>query len=293
MAKTYNDVFITVRNELRNIEAHQSSLEARLLLSSASGKNKEELTRDMSLFAEDEVGDKAQSMVKRRIKGEPLAYITGQWEFYGLPINVTPDVLIPRMDTETVAEIAIREAMKLEPGSRVLDLCCGSGCIGISVAANVPDVKVTMVDISNDVLKVAKGNVALNNLGGRVTCVEADVMMDPRPFLGAFDIIVSNPPYIPTDDLRSLDKSVIEYEPMSALDGGGDGMEFYRNIALVWKKVIKPGGCLIFECGIRQSKQVEYLLRVNGFEDIEIAKDSGDIERVALGRLPNIDCEEG
>lgn len=280
-------MFVSVRNALREIEAGQSSLEARILLSSASGKNKEELTRDMPMQISDEVESKAESMMRRRRRGEPLAYITGEWEFYGLPIKVTRDVLIPRADTEVTAGVVIGEALKLNPGSRVLDLCCGSGCIGIALAANAPNVKITMADISKEALNVAKSNVTLNGLSGRIACVEADVLKGPRPYLGTFDMIVSNPPYIPTGDIESLDKSVSWYEPVLALDGGSDGMEYFRNIAFLWKRIIKPGGCLILECGDKQSKLVEYLLKVNGFEDIEIINDSGDIERVAVGRLPN------
>lgn len=286
MARTYNEMFVSVRNALREIEAGQSALEARILLSSASGKSKEELTRDMPLQISDEVESRAESMLRRRKRGEPLAYITGEWEFYGMPIKVTRDVLIPRVDTEVVAGVAIGEALKLGPGARVLDLCCGSGCIGIALAANAPNIKVTMADISKEALNIAKSNVKLNGLSGRIACVEADVLKGPRPYLGTFDMIVSNPPYIPTDDIELLDKSVNWYEPKGALDGGSDGMEYFRNITLMWKKVIKPGGCMVLECGHRQHKLVEYLLKVNGFEDIEITKDSGDIERVAVGRLP-------
>lgn len=287
LCRTYNDIFVDIRNVLRDMEIYQSSLEARLLLSSASGKSKEELTRDMPLKVSKEIEDIAKSMLKRRRHGEPLAYITGEWEFYGLPIKVTRDVLIPRMDTEVAVTVAIEEALKLGAGGRVLDLCCGSGCIGIALAANTQNTKVTLADISNEALKVAKGNVTMNNLGGRVTCVQTNVLETPRPFLGNFDIIVSNPPYIPTDDIAALDDSVKEFEPSLALDGGRDGMEYYRNIALVWKRIIKPGGCLIFECGIGQSALVEYLLRANEFEDIEKIRDSGGIERVVVGRMPD------
>lgn len=286
MPKTYNEVFVSVRNALRDMNTTQSSLEARLLLSSASGKNKEELTRDMPLFVGSSTQYKAEYLLRRRKKGEPLAYITGEWEFYGMPIKVNRHVLIPRVDTEVTADAAIREALQLDSGARALDLCCGSGCIGIALASNVPELKVTMADISKEAIKVAKSNVSMNNLSGRVACVEADVLDVPRSFLGSFELVVSNPPYIPSGDLEELDKSVIGYEPITALDGGSDGMEFYRSIALMWKKVLKPGGCLVLECGVRQSKLVEYLLRVNGFENIEIVADSGGIERVAMGWLP-------
>ena len=286
MAKTYNEMLVSVRNALRDMDTAQSSLEARLILSSASGKNKEELTRDMPLYMGSSVEHKTDTLLRRRKTGEPLAYITGEWEFYGVPIKVNEHVLIPRVDTEVTADTAIKAALRLEKGARALDLCCGSGCIGIALASNVPEMKVTMADISKEAIKVAKSNAAMNNLSGRITCVEADVLDVPRPFLGKFDLLVSNPPYIPSGDLKGLDKSVIEYEPVAALDGGGDGMEFYRHIALMWKKVLKPGGALILECGVRQSKLVEYLLRVNGFENIEIITDSGDIERVAMGWLP-------
>jgi len=286
MPKTYTEIFIEVRRDLRALDVSESSLEARVLIEAASGKSKEELTRDMQLYTTEDVETKAQSFLDRRKTGEPLAYITGDCVFYGLPFRITPDVLIPRVDTETVTAAAIEKARALPPGSRVLDLCCGSGCIGVSIAVHVPEVKVTMADISKEALKVARENAALNGVSGRVTCLEANALEPPRPLLGKFDLIVSNPPYIPTADIGGLDTSVESYEPHLALDGGDDGLSLYRSVTLLWRSALNPGGRLILECGIGQNHSVDYLLRVNGFENIEIQKDSGEIERVAAGRLP-------
>lgn len=286
MSKTYNELFVSIRNSLNKISGCHSSLEARTILSHASAKSKEELTRDMSLFASDGTEMRAREMLERRKQGEPLAYIVGQWEFYGLPVNVDKNVLIPRADTEVVADVTIKAARRLPKDARVLDLCCGSGCIGIALAANVPNIKVTMADISKEALKIARSNVTLNNLGGRVTCIEADAAKPPQAFLGSFELIVSNPPYIPSSDMQTLDRSVIGFEPPSALDGGEDGLDFYRSIALLWTKVLKPGGCMIFECGIRQAVPVKYLLRVNGYENIEVTADLAGIDRAVSGWLP-------
>lgn len=292
MPKTYNEIFIEVRRGLRAIDTSQSSLEARLLLALASGKTKEELTRDMGLYATDDVVTKAQRLLQRRETGEPLAYISGDWEFYGLPFRVTPNVLIPRMDTEVVAATAIDYAKTLLPGARVLDLCCGSGCIGIAIAASVPTVKVTMADISKEALKLAKENAVLNNVSGHTACVQVDVLEPPKALLGKFDLIVCNPPYIPTADINGLDTSVKAYEPRQALDGGDDGLDCYRSVALLWRRVLNPGGRLILECGVGQHYSVKYLLTVNGYEEIEILNDTGEIERVAVGRRPSKQREE-
>lgn len=289
LPRTYNEMFISVRNALREMDVPQSSLEARLLLAGAAEKSMEDLMRDMPLYAGNATEDRVKEMLERRRQGEPLAYIIGMWEFYGLPIRVNSHVLIPRNDTEVVVKAALEAAKRLPEGSRALDLCCGSGCIGVALASNAPNLKITMTDISDEAVKIAKSNVLDNNLSGRVTCIKHDVLEEPKPFLGKFELVVSNPPYIPTGDLKSLDNSVIGFEPVSALDGGVDGLDFYRNIAMMWRQVVKPGGCMIFECGIGQSKQVEYLLRVNGFTDIETTADTGEIERAVIGWRPESD----
>ncbi len=226
-------------------------------------------------------------MVDRRLKGEPVAYITGEWGFYGLNIKVTPDTLIPRTDTELLAETAIGLLRSADRDTRCMDLCTGSGCVGLAVAANVKNCRVILGDKSLKALAVARQNMLENNLSRMVTCVEADAEARPPLLLGRFDLIVCNPPYIPTEDLKTLDRSVRDYEPMLALDGGTDGLRFFRTITTCWADSLRDGGMIAFECGAGQAQAVGDILLGGGFEDIMVKVDTAGIERVVTGRKKN------
>ena len=280
MATTYNNLYLDTRQRLREAGVEGAQLEARELLCHAAGKSREQFYRDMALYAPDPVEEKLAALVERRLAGEPVAYLIGEWEFYGLTLDVTPDVLIPRMDTEVLAERAILLARAAGEGARVLDLCAGSGCVGLAVAANVPTCRVVLADISEAALKICKGNVRRNELNARVTCVQADALQKPDAALWDFDVIACNPPYIPTGDLAGLDVSVRDYEPRSALDGGADGLDFYRAIAAQWGSALRLGGSLLFEVGINQAMDVAALLEGSGFEDIQSTQDTQGIPRV-------------
>ena len=283
MATTYNNLYLDARSRLRKAGVEGAQLEARELVCFASGKTREQLYRDMVLYAPDPVEEKLAALVERRLAGEPVAYLIGEWEFYGLTLEVTPDVLIPRMDTEVLAERAILLARAAGEGARVLDLCAGSGCVGLAVAANVPTCRVVLADVSEAALKICKGNVRRNELNARVTCVQADALQKPDAALWDFDVIACNPPYIPTGDLAGLDVSVRDYEPRSALDGGADGLDFYRAIAAQWGSALRLGGSLLFEVGINQAMDVAALLERSGFEDIQSTQDTQGIPRVVEG----------
>ncbi|HJB70811.1 MAG TPA: peptide chain release factor N(5)-glutamine methyltransferase [Candidatus Flavonifractor avistercoris] len=283
MATTYNNLYLDTRQRLREAGVEGAQLEARELLCHAAGKSREQFYRDMALYAPDPVEEKLAALVERRLAGEPVAYLIGEWEFYGLTLDVTPDVLIPRMDTEVLAERAILLARAAGEGARVLDLCAGSGCVGLAVAANVPTCRVVLADISEAALKICKGNVRRNELNARVTCVQADALQKPDAALWDFDVIACNPPYIPTGDLAGLDVSVRDYEPRSALDGGADGLDFYRAIAAQWGSALRLGGSLLFEVGINQAMDVAALLEGSGFEDIQSTQDTQGIPRVVEG----------
>lgn len=283
MATTYNNLYLDTRQRLREAGVEGAQLEARELLCHAAGKSREQFYRDMALYAPDPVEEKLAALVERRLAGEPVAYLIGEWEFYGLTLDVTPDVLIPRMDTEVLAERAILLARAAGEGARVLDLCAGSGCVGLAVAANVPTCRVVLADVSEAALKICKGNVRRNELNARVTCVQADALQKPDAALWDFDVIACNPPYIPTGDLAGLDVSVRDYEPRSALDGGADGLYFYRAIAAQWGSALRLGGSLLFEVGINQAMDVAALLEGSGFEDIQSTQDTQGIPRVVEG----------
>ena len=284
--KKYNDVYISARKELRDAGVQSYDLEARLIVAHAAGKTKEEYLRDSGLFITDEgFEQRVAELLERRRGGEPVAYIIGEWEFYGLPIQVNKDVLIPRIDTEVLAGAAIKILNSAQEPARVLDLCAGSGCVGLAIAANTGDKRVVLADISQNALKICRANTIKNGLSRRVVCVEADVFQPPAKHLGVFDVIVCNPPYIPTDEIKGLDPSVALYEPVGALDGGDDGLDFYRAVASGWRDVLCDGGILAFECGIGQSKDVAAIMSDNGFENIKILKDTLNIERVIIGRV--------
>ena len=165
----------------------------------------------------------------------------------------------------------------------MLDLCAGSGCVGLAVAANAPNCRVVLADLSEGALRVCKQNIRRNNLNARVTCVQADALAPPAASLWDFDIIACNPPYIPHKELPDLDASVKDYEPWGALDGGLDGLDFYRAISANWGTALRLGGTLIFEVGMGQAPDVEQIMAQNGFENIVTHQDARGVWRVVEG----------
>ena len=285
MVKTYGELYQDTRRALLETEnAQDAGVLARMLICHVSGKSHARFLADRDLFAGETIVEGVEKGLKRLLAGEPIAYILGQWEFYGLPIIVSPKVLIPRDDTCAVAELAIRQALFLDKDPRILDLCCGSGCIGLAVASRVKDAKVTLADVSLDALAVAKENAALNKLTGRVRCVQADALKPAFPFLGKFDLIVSNPPYITAREMLELPVSVKDYEPHLALYGGEDGLDFYRSIANNFAPALKPGGYLCFEFGMGQGDDVCRILRDNGYTILERTRDYNSRERAVLAQ---------
>ena len=249
-----------------------------------TGKSREDLARDGGLYASPELESQVRSLVDRHLAGEPVAYLIGEWEFYGLPLDISRDVLIPRPDTEVLAGQAIEYIQTLGE-CRVLDLCAGSGCIGLAVASQAPQARVVLGEYSDAALKICRQNIRRNGLTGRVVPMQADAREKPERALGEFQCIVSNPPYIPRADLETLDASVKDYEPHLALDGGEDGLDFYQTISGKWKEALAPGGRLYFEVGIGQADTVLRIMRAQGFGDIQIVKDLHDIPRVVFGTL--------
>ena len=280
MPRTYSELYIAVRNALRSAGVEEANVEARLIVASASGKTTAKLLQDMRLYATDAVEKKAADMLSRRLAGEPVAYITGVWEFRGLPMEVTPDVLIPRIDTEVLAEEAINWLTRNRRDGRVLDLCSGSGCIGCAIADALPQCQVVLADISPEAIELSRRNVARNGLAGRVSYMLTDATKAPPVMSGRFDIIVSNPPYIPSFEILTLDASVRDYEPIWALDGGEDGLDFYRAIVENWLPSLRSGGALMFEVGEEQAGPVKEIMRAHGMRDAVSVLDTRGVERV-------------
>lgn len=285
MVKTISELYLDARRALLKQEDQQTaSLMARNLLCHITGMSQEQVLAQRDMYVNESVCQQMDAAVQRLMNDEPLPYVLGKWEFYGLELIVTPDVLIPRDDTCAVASLAIEQSLFLDSKPRILDLCTGSGCIGLAIASRVKDAKVTLADLSQEALAVAKQNIVLHHLTGRVSCVKVNALEEPANFLGKFDLIVSNPPYITSRDMLELPRSVAGFEPRMALHGGEDGLKFYRAIAQNYSKALKPGGYLCFEFGDGQGDDVCAILEENGYTVLQRTKDYNDRERAVIAR---------
>ena len=246
-------------------------LDAGVLLASVMHKSNAALIFDMPTEEELKL---FWDYIEKRKNGVPVAYILGEKEFMGLNFKLNSDTLIPRPDTECLVEKVIEHNTFSSP--KILDLCTGSGCIGISLAHFIGNSTVCLTDISENALLKAEENAVLNGVSERASVSKLDVLNDE---IGeGYDIIVSNPPYIRTDVMKTLEVS--EYEPNRALDGGEDGLIFYRVIAKKAYNALKKGGMLAFEIGYDQGKDVTELL--SDFSSVKLYKDYGDNERVII-----------
>ena len=236
-------------------------------------------------------GFDAREIAARRAKHEPLQYLLGKWEFYGLPFCVGPGVLIPRPDTETLVD-AVLSRIPDRDGQQILDLCTGSGCIALSLAAHLPQSRITGLEISPAALQYAQRSQQTLGLNNAQLC-EADVLSaETAAQYHGLAAVVSNPPYLTAADMQQLQQEVA-YEPSAALDGGADGLHFYREITRLWRGTLRAGGLLAFEVGIYQADDVAAILEQNGFAGIERIRDLGGIERVIAGRrnhTPDMQC---
>lgn len=221
-------------------------------------------------------------MLSRRLEGEPIAYVLGEWEFMGLPFTVDRQVLIPRVDTEVLAEEAIKYLRThKDSGARVLDLCCGTGCIGISIAKEVASCRhVVLVDKSLHAMMIARHNVLRNSVQRITHCIDADALSAPPVGLSGFDLMVCNPPYIPTGEIDELERGVRDFEPREALDGGEDGLDFYRAILKFWLPTLREDGCVMFECGEGQAEKIADMLAGKGLKDVTFHLDGAGTRRV-------------
>lgn len=257
--------------------------EARIILTYATGlSTTEQITRAKELMKNEDFQE-YEKRIYARIEGVPLQYIVGMQEFMGLPFRVNPSVLIPRLDTEILVEqvldLIARKGLRRP---EILDLCTGSGAIGISIAAKIPDAIVTMTDVSEEALKTAMGNASLNEVSRR--CIFAlGSMFDAIPEDKVYDIIVCNPPYIESDVIDTLSVEVKDHEPRIALDGGRDGLEFYRVIANEASMHLRSGGTLALEIGSDQAVEVKRLLnRAKTWEGTRVVRDLAHLDRVVM-----------
>ena len=282
MVKKYGQLLRETRSRLRPAEGELAAQSARELLAMAAGKQPAALLADLELYASEPVEARLTELTERYLAGCPLAYLAGTWDFCGLTLTVTPDVLIPRDDTLAVTELALERLREREAPVRVLDLCTGSGCIGLAIAHTLPHARVTLGDVSAAALRVAKKNIADLGLSTRVTAFELDALEPAPAFLGQFDVLVSNPPYVTRAEMQELEPSVRDFEPHLALDGGEDGLDFYRAIVRNYGGLVKHGGSLCFEFGMGQETAVCAILQEAGFSGPELRRDwRGVIRAVA------------
>jgi len=234
-------------------------------------------------------------VLQRRINGEPIQYILGKTEFMSLEFHLNQDVFIPRPETEILVETALRlvSSVKCQVSSvNILEIGTGSGCIAISLARLLNNIKITATDISQKALEVAEGNARINNVGNRISFVQSDLFTihDSRPPAGEagftrYDLIISNPPYIPSDEIKGLQRE-IQYEPTIALDGGRDGLDLYRKIIAEAPNYLKEKGLLIMEMGFGQRGAIENIFRDSGsFQVLEVVGDYSNIDRVIVAKI--------
>jgi release factor glutamine methyltransferase len=264
----------------KQIEA--ARLEAELLLAATLGLDRVGLYVNFERPLDAAELAAFRERVRRRAQREPLQYILGETEFWSLSFNVNAVVLVPRADTEVLVEEALT---RIEDRARVLDVGTGSGAIAIALAHEKLGVVVTALDCSAPALEVARGNALRNGVAERVSFVEGDLAALP---LGSYDMVVSNPPYIPTRDWETLMPEVRDYEPRLALDGGTDGLDAYRHLAIQARKILVPGGWLLVEIGIGQARDVCALFRAAGLAEIQQRDDYSGIPRVVIGRTTTL-----
>lgn len=282
MVKRYGELYADTKHALA-AEGEQAAPIARELVAFAAERTVEELLRDQDRYATDRAVARLQAALRDYQNDKPLAYILGEWSFYGLPLCVSEDVLIPRDDSEVCASMAIEKARTF-PNPRVLDLCTGSGCIGLAIASQTPSARITLADLSDAALAVAKKNIARNNLQARVSAVKVDVLQPAPTFLREYDVITANPPYVTKVEIQTLPRSVADYEPHLALDGGVDGLDFYRAICRNYRGVLRSGGWLCVEFGQGQETRVEAILREYHFENLWFCKDTAHIIRAVAAQ---------
>jgi len=270
-----------------------AELDARVILAHVAGCDTEELhLRGEEMLAADQIA-KCLMMVNRRAMHEPVQYITNHAEFMSLPFFVDANVLIPRPDTEILVE-AVNAEFKTVAATG-LDLCTGSGCIAISIAHYCPKVKLTAIDNSTAALAVARKNAVANGIAERIELVQSDMFTAFKQdntecetdALGApFDFIACNPPYITAAEMKTLAPNVRNFEPKTALEGGADGLDFYRIIAREAKQYLKPGAPLFLEIGCEQAESVKQLLTEAGFGSMTVLKDLAGLDRVVTALSP-------
>lgn len=294
MQEGVNKMAVTVKNAVLQAVSRLSEagipgpkLDAEVLLCHLLNKERTYLIVNAAKKLEDAFVDSYMSLVEQRAQGKPIPYITGKKEFMGISLKVNPHVLIPRADTETMVENAIESLSEGKygiGGPSVLDLCCGSGAIGISMACLIPRIKVTATDISAPALALAEENAKSNKVKKKMKFLQGDLFQAVKE-KSRFDLIITNPPYIKTDTITQLQREIQNYEPRLALDGGEDGLAFYRRIVPEAAAHLKKKGLLYMEIGYDQGQAVKALLETSElYREIEILQDLAGFDRMVKAR---------
>ena len=274
------DLYLKLRGILSEAGIEAPELEARLLIEGATGMNRASQIANSNSEISGEIQEKLISMAQKRAEHLPLQYILGKWSFMGFEFKVGEGVLIPRDDTEVLVGLCL-DYLKASDGKTALDLCAGSGAVSV-VLDKLANADVTAVELSDKAY-----NFLLENIKGtNIKPHKGDIFECYRDFEAkSFDLIASNPPYIKTDEIKTL-QTEVGYEPKTALDGGADGLDFYRAIVKRWTPLLKSGGAMAFELGEGQAEYVGGLMADHGYINIKTAKDLGGTDRAIIGILP-------
>ncbi len=279
---TIKDIIVKYSKELEEISP-TPRLDVETLLQKVLGVDRLYILLNLERVLSEDEEQLFNKFINERLNNRPIAYIVGNREFMGLDFFVKEGVLIPRPDTEVLVEEVI-ELAKKKDAKNILDIGTGSGAITVSLAKYLENVKVTSVDISDIALEIGKRNAISNEVDDRINFVKSDLFTNIDKET-KFDIIVSNPPYIKREVIDTLDKQVKDYEPYNALEGGVDGLDFYRAITKQAKEYLKKGGILAYEVGHDQSEDVSKLMEMDGYTNIYTLKDLQQIDRVVIGTV--------
>ena len=289
MLITFGEIFEVGFKRLKQADIADAAIDAERLLMYLMNENRAFLYLHRNDGTDEDHADAYFELIDRKAAGEPLQYIVGEQEFMGLNFKVNESVLIPRQDTETLVETALSFAKTKKGTISILDMCCGSGAIAVSMAHFLKKSKIVACDISEAALDVARGNAKRNGVEKKINFIESDLYVSAKkkkPMKDKFDMILCNPPYIPSSVIPTLQTEVKDHEPISALDGGADGLDFYRRMATDSATHLKKGGYILFEIGHDQAEAVTALLEENGnYQDIFTHKDMAHLDRVLTARF--------
>lgn len=277
---TLTEVYKFGKDNLESVYNYDISNEIVLLMQKCFNITKSDIIANPNKIVDENKFKEFSRFIKRRMSKEPLQYILGRWSFMGNDISVGPGVFIPRYDTEVLVEEAIK-LINNDKEYKIVELCAGSGAISISLSKKKPDIEILAIEKSKKAFGYLSNNIELNECN--IKAINTDIFDCDNLNIQNIDMLIANPPYIKTDDIDCLDEEV-KMEPIEALDGGPDGLIYYRQISSIWRDKIKDGGYLIVEIGVNQSEDVKNIFKSNNFKEIYSVKDLSGIDRVIVAK---------